>query len=108
MTSLSEKLTAALSSRDRRLRRRRLPEPHRTYSLRSISTHPTTISPSPDPPRSEKPSSTLSATQNIHGSGGSRLLVPSRSHAELESRVCRFFGAEAALLFNSGYDANVT
>ncbi|KAF8124749.1 hypothetical protein EV363DRAFT_1435212 [Boletus edulis] len=98
MTSLSEKLTAALSSRDRRLIRRRLPEPHRTYSLRSISTHPTTISPSPDPPRSEKPSSTLC----------SRLLVPSRSHAELESRVCRFFGAEAALLFNSGYDANVT
>ncbi|KAF8650597.1 hypothetical protein AX16_005182 [Volvariella volvacea WC 439] len=47
-------------------------------------------------------------TQPILGSGGSRLLVNGILHANLERRLLRFFGgAEAALLFNSGYDANV-
>ncbi|KAG8212853.1 PLP-dependent transferase [Butyriboletus roseoflavus] len=51
--------------------------------------------------------SALSASPKILGSGGSRLLVPTQPHVELESRLRRFFGAEAALLFNSGFDANV-
>lgn len=44
----------------------------------------------------------------ILGAGGSRLLDGNTSeHIELERRLAGFFGAEAALLHNSGYEANV-
>ena len=42
----------------------------------------------------------------ILGSGGSRLLVHSAAHTALEARLARTFRAPAALLFNSGFDAN--
>jgi 8-amino-7-oxononanoate synthase len=43
------------------------------------------------------------------GSGGSRLLSGNHSHMEeLESLLCNFHQSEAALLFNSGYDANLS
>lgn len=42
------------------------------------------------------------------GSGGSRLLAGNTAFAEkLESRIASFHNAEAGLLYNSGYDANV-
>lgn len=42
------------------------------------------------------------------GSGGSRLLAGNTAFAEqLETGIAAFHGAEAALLFNSGYDANI-
>lgn len=41
------------------------------------------------------------------GAGGSRLLVPAPAHAALEARLARVFNAQSALLFNSGFDANV-
>ena len=41
------------------------------------------------------------------GSGGSRLLDGNSTYAEdLEKEIAEFHGAEAALLFNSGFDAN--
>lgn len=41
------------------------------------------------------------------GSGGSRLLDGNSAYAEnLEHEIARFHGAEAGLLFNSGFDAN--
>jgi len=41
------------------------------------------------------------------GSGGSRLLDGNSLYAEsLENQIAEFHGAEAALLFNSGFDAN--
>jgi 8-amino-7-oxononanoate synthase len=41
------------------------------------------------------------------GSGGSRLLDGNSFYAEnLEKEIAQFHGAEAALLFNSGFDAN--
>jgi 8-amino-7-oxononanoate synthase len=48
----------------------------------------------------------LSSSPQILGSGGSRLLVHTPAHAALESRLTKFFGVQAALLFNSGFDAN--
>jgi 8-amino-7-oxononanoate synthase len=48
----------------------------------------------------------LSSSPKILGSGGSRLLVVTPAHAALEARLAKFFGVEAALLFNSGFDAN--
>jgi 8-amino-7-oxononanoate synthase len=42
------------------------------------------------------------------GSTGSRLLSGNHSYYEtLESNLARFHGGEAALIFNSGYDANI-
>ena len=44
----------------------------------------------------------------VFGTGGSRLLNGNTSaHLEFEHRMKTFFRAPAALLFNSGYDANV-
>jgi 8-amino-7-oxononanoate synthase len=48
----------------------------------------------------------LNAAPMILGSGGSRLLVHSAAHTALEARLARTFRAPAALLFNSGFDAN--
>lgn len=43
-----------------------------------------------------------------NGSTGSRLISGnSKAHEELESALAKFFRAESALLFNSGYDANI-
>jgi 8-amino-7-oxononanoate synthase len=49
----------------------------------------------------------LRSTNLPLGSGGSRLLDGNSSYAEtLERDIADFHGAEAGLLFNSGYDAN--
>ncbi len=43
-----------------------------------------------------------------NGSTGSRLISGnSKAHEELEIALAKFFRAESALLFNSGYDANI-
>lgn len=50
----------------------------------------------------------LSRYPLMFGTGGSRLMSGNLStHTEFEARMKTFFGAPAALLFNSGYDANV-
>ena len=48
----------------------------------------------------------LNASPAILGSGGSRLIVYNHAHASLEDRLARTFRAPAALLVNSGFDAN--
>ncbi|MEZ4809591.1 MAG: 8-amino-7-oxononanoate synthase [Allomuricauda sp.] len=50
----------------------------------------------------------LKEHQTMHGSTGSRLLTGNHPlYAELEQFLVEFHNAEAALAFNSGYDANV-
>lgn len=49
----------------------------------------------------------LGESRDVLGSGGSRLLVNGSGHQALETRLATFFDAPAALLFNSGFDANV-
>ncbi|KAI6165821.1 PLP-dependent transferase, partial [Pisolithus thermaeus] len=79
-----QKLSVALKSRDERLIRRRLPEFPQIGSSRCSQFRPRH-------PRF-------------------RWLALARSgpaHAALEERLRRFFDSEAAILFNSGFDANV-
>jgi 8-amino-7-oxononanoate synthase len=46
--------------------------------------------------------------KHVNGSTGSRLLTGNfELHEEVEEDLARFFEAESALLFNSGYDANI-
>ncbi|WVF71421.1 hypothetical protein IAT40_006225 [Kwoniella sp. CBS 6097] len=53
--------------------------------------------------------SKLSSNPNIFGSTGSRLLSGcTRAHSALETRFANFFNSPSALLFNSGWDANVS
>lgn len=53
--------------------------------------------------------SRLSASPQIVGSTGSRLLSGGTpAHRQLEDRLAVFFNSPAALLFNSGWDANVS
>lgn len=50
----------------------------------------------------------LPRPESVWGTGGSRLLCGThRKHVELEERFARYKGAEAALLFNSAYVANI-
>lgn len=103
MAGLDEKLKKALKSREDRSMLRRLPtggsltdfcsndylslasnSQLRTYFLKELSKH-----------------------EKILGSTGSRLLVEAPEHEALETRLASYFHAPAALLFNSGFDANV-
>ncbi|KZP22602.1 PLP-dependent transferase [Athelia psychrophila] len=113
MSSLERRMRAALASRETRLIRRSLPSPaeallvdFNSNDYLSLATHA---------PLRRLFLSKLRAAPDILGSGGSRLLVNGRAHADLEARLARFFGAggngggaqaQAALLFNSGLDAN--
>ncbi len=46
--------------------------------------------------------------EQLNGSTGSRLLTGNSTYAEnLEKEIARFHNAEAGLIYNSGYDANV-
>ncbi|KAF9048879.1 pyridoxal phosphate-dependent transferase [Panaeolus papilionaceus] len=111
-SALEAKLSKALASRDERWIRRRLPDPNTSPSSTSI--HQLVDFSSNDYLSLTKSSALrdlvlkrLSEAPDILGSGGSRLLVNGRAHAALEERLRSFFNAEAALLFNSGFDANV-
>ena len=127
-SALTQKLAAALASREERDIRRRLPDPSLSLSpstSRTI-TDTTAISPRPPPPDSlpvdfssndylslstspllrARVLAALHSSPSILGSGGSRLLVHNHAHIALESRLARTFRSPAALLFNSGFDAN--
>ncbi|KAH9918905.1 PLP-dependent transferase [Epithele typhae] len=103
--SLNDKLAAALASRDRRAIRRRLPDPAADDGLVDFSTNDY-LALSRSPALRARFLRQLAAAPDVLGSGGSRLLVNGRAHAALEARLAAFFRAPAALLFNSGFDAN--
>ncbi|PCH42547.1 PLP-dependent transferase [Wolfiporia cocos MD-104 SS10] len=106
MTSLDTKLSDALRSRDARLIRRRLPDPDADAGLADFSTNDY-LSLARSPLLRSRFLAKLVDAPDVLGSGGSRLLVNGPAHAALETRLQNFFGAPAALLFNSGFDANV-
>ncbi|TRM66291.1 pyridoxal phosphate-dependent transferase [Schizophyllum amplum] len=111
--ALTSKLNAALQSREQRSLLRHLPQsssPNSTDIIdfnsndylslrRSLSLRNAFLT-------------KLAAAPDVLGAGGSRLLVNGTAHAALEERAARLWradqapGAEVALLFNSGFDAN--
>ena len=137
MSVLAQKLAAALASREDRNIRRRLPSPSLSLThsivtddvdpnITSTSAFASSTSTSPpmrapvdlssndylslatSPLLRARVLAALHAAPAILGSGGSRLLVYNPAHAALEARLARTFRAPAALLFNSGFDANAS
>ncbi|EKM77900.1 hypothetical protein AGABI1DRAFT_76236 [Agaricus bisporus var. burnettii JB137-S8] len=109
-SALAQKLQSALDSREIRSIRRRLPDPVPASALSSPLTDFTSndyLSLSSSNHLRSCFLTKLSSAPDILGSGGSRLLVNGQAHANLEERLKNFFDVEAALLFNSGYHANV-
>ena len=111
MPSLEDKLNVALLSRETRRIRRRLPPPTTPSDDSSLGLIDFNSNDYLSLSRSRNLRnlflSKLHIAPDILGSGGSRLLVNGKAHAALESRLASFFRSPAALLFNSGFDANV-
>ena len=108
-SALSKSLSAALASRETRWIRRRLPDPNTSSSdspLIDFNSNDYLSLANSSKLRSHF-LERLASAPDVLGSGGSRLLVNGRAHAALEARLAAFFGGETALLFNSGFDANV-
>lgn len=108
-SALSKSLSAALASRETRWIRRRLPDPNTSSSdspLIDFNSNDYLSLANSSKLRSHF-LERLASAPDVLGSGGSRLLVNGRAHAALEARLAEFFGGETALLFNSGFDANV-
>jgi 8-amino-7-oxononanoate synthase len=106
-SALALKLQSALHSRDTRSIRRRLPDPATPSASLSDFTSNDYLSLSTSNHLRSRFLDKISSAPDILGSGGSRLLVNARPHVDLEGRLKAFFNVEAALLFNSGFDANV-
>ncbi|KAK0202964.1 pyridoxal phosphate-dependent transferase [Desarmillaria ectypa] len=107
-SALDKQLLAALKSRDERLIRRRLPDPSSSASSTLIDFNTNDyLSLSSSPVLRCRFLEKLRDAPDILGSGGSRLLVNGSAHSALEARLAEFFDSPAALLFNSGFDANV-
>ncbi|KAA1467208.1 PLP-dependent transferase [Dentipellis sp. KUC8613] len=108
--ALEAQMQAALASREARLIRRRLPLPSAPASPSAPApinlTSNDYLSLSTSPALRSAVLARLTAAPSILGAGGSRLLVPSAPHTALEARLARLLRAPAALLFNSGFDAN--
>jgi len=117
-SSLGKQLTVALESREVRDIRRFLPPPTDAALVDFSSNDYLSLSKSSELRTSflEK----LGSTEQILGSGGSRLLINGSAHVDLEDRLRIFFSridatpqpsspilTLDALLFNSGFDANV-
>ncbi|WFD34666.1 8-amino-7-oxononanoate synthase [Malassezia cuniculi] len=101
---LDKQLAAALASREARGTRRRLISPPQGIDFSSNDYLGVAHSKEAQHRVSERLGHGLAI-----GSTGSRLLDgDSFLHKRVEQRIARHFGAECALLFNSGFDANVS
>ena len=119
-SSLEEQLIAALESREARQIRRFLPPSADTALVDFSSNDYLSLSKSPE--LRTHFLQKLTSAEHILGSGGSRLLINGSAHVDLEDRLRIFFNQPDvaltqgrsspippldALLFNSGFDANV-
>lgn len=104
-SSLTTRLSFALSSRKDRQILRRLPSDSTKHLIDFTSNDYLSLSTSSR--LRQLFLKKISSAPQVLGSGGSRLLINPPTHAALESRLVKFFAVESALLFNSGFDANV-
>ena len=116
-SSLEKQLTAAIESRAARHIRTVLPPPGDTALIDFASNDSLSLAKSPE--LRARFLEKLGSTEKILGSCGSRVLINGHAHVELEDRLRIFFnhsdpapqpGSPSpldALLFNSGFDANV-
>ena len=109
-SSLEKQLTAALRSREVRHIRRCLPPSADAVLVDFSSNDYLSLSKSSE--LRTRFLEKLGSTEQILGSGGSRLLINGSAHVDLEDRLRVFFDPASAagldaLLFNSGFDANV-
>ncbi|KAG8809805.1 hypothetical protein FRC17_003237 [Serendipita sp. 399] len=110
MSTLDAQIKPALDSRRDRGVLRRLPS---STALRDVITRVDFssndyLSLATSPSLKAKFIEKIQGSSRVLGSGGSRLLDGGTlEHAELEERLANFFESPAALLYTSGYDANV-
>ena len=110
-STLEKQLTAALRSREARHIRRSLPPSADTVLVDFSSNDYLSLSKSSE--LRARFLEKLGSAEQILGSGGSRLLINGSAHVDLEDRLRVFFDPRPApaqldaLLFNSGFDANV-
>lgn len=104
MTQLDDQLAAVLAKREQIAKLRRLVvNPNNAIDFSSNDF----LGLAKSPVLRERLLQELATMPNMLGSGGSRLLDGNSQYAlDLENRIARFHGAESALLFNSGFDAN--
>lgn len=104
MTRLDDQLQEALTKRQRIAKLRRLvvnPDDAIDFSSNDF------LGLSQSPLLRQQYLDELATLDRVLGSTGSRLLDGNSQYAvDLESQIARFHGAEMALLFNSGFDAN--
>ncbi|TRM63086.1 pyridoxal phosphate-dependent transferase [Schizophyllum amplum] len=112
-TALISKLTATLQSRKRRSLLRHLPQASSPSSTDIIDFNSNDyLSLRRSPSLRKAFLDKLSASPDVLGAGGSRLLVNGTAHSTLEERAARLWrgdqapSAGVALFFNSGFDAN--
>ena len=115
MPILQDKMLEALESRRKRQILRHLPDPVPSSDSTQLIDFCSNdyLSLSSFPPLRTRFIEKIRASDHVLGSGGSRLLVNPLHHQNLEDRLLKFyFDLEhirepgAALLFNSGFDAN--
>ncbi|KAH6871477.1 pyridoxal phosphate-dependent transferase [Coprinopsis sp. MPI-PUGE-AT-0042] len=108
--ALWSNLEAALTSHEKRQIRQRLPDP--SHLISSAASPPKIIDFTSNNYLSLSPHLCQTFLQapsspGLLGSGTSRLLINTPTHADFEARLETFFNAPQVLLFNSGFDANV-
>ncbi|KAG8864782.1 hypothetical protein FRB96_003368 [Tulasnella sp. 330] len=107
-TALERRIKASLDSRQQRSILRRVDEPTIDHHRIDFSSNDY-LSLTTNPDLRSSYLFKLSQSNDILGSGGSRLLDGNTpAHFKLETRLREFFSSPTALLFNSGFDANVS
>ena len=104
-STLGQALTQTLETSKERMLYKKLPEPSTAYPIDFASSDYLSLNQLPE--LRAQYLQKLSISPSVFGSGASRTVVNGNSHAMLENRLKAFFGYEAAVLCNSGYDANL-